>query len=223
MAERESKRQQKAAATAEQLVNAAREVFETKGYQGSTVGAITEAANCAHGTFYLYFRNKEDVFAKVMAQVTKEMYEEARAPWEGDPYQALYSATRGYLEVYRAHKGLWRCLLEGMHQSKAVEDMWLDLRRPFVERIARNLTRLGDAGAIRPLNANLAAHSLGSMVEWTSFAHFELNEPPAEDVTLDELALTLTDLWFHAVYTDRSNVVPAGVGPPDRESLHHNA
>jgi AcrR family transcriptional regulator len=223
MAERTSRRQQKAAATAEQLTNAAREVFETKGYQGTTVGAITDAANCAHGTFYLYFHNKEDAFARVMGQVTKEMYEEARAPWEGDAYQALSTATRGYLEVYRAHKGLWRCLLEGMHQSKAVEEMWLDLRRPFVERIARNLERMADAGTIRPLNTRVAAHALGSMVEWTAFTHFELDEPPTSEVTLEELASTLTDLWFHAVYTDRRHVPVAGVGGSDRESLHHDA
>jgi AcrR family transcriptional regulator len=223
MAERQSKRQQKAAATAEQLTNAARGVFEAKGYQGTTVGAITEAANCAHGTFYLYFRNKENAFARVMTEVTREMYEEARAPWEGDPYQAVLTATRGYLEAYRAHKGLWRCLLEGMQQSKAVEEMWLDLRRPFVERIARNLERMAEAGAIRPLNTRLSAHALGAMVEWTAFAHFELNEPPTDEVTVDELAATLADLWFHAVYTDRRHVLPAGFGPSDRESLHHDA
>jgi hypothetical protein len=155
------------------------------------------------------------------------MYDEARAPWEGDAYQALYTATRGYLEVYRAHMGLWRCLLEGMHQSKAVEEMWLDLRRPFVARIARNLGRMAEAGTIRPLNPSLAAHALGSMVEWTSFAHFELNEPPVDEVTIDELAATLADLWFHAVYTDRSTIrqpaPAAGFDGPESESLHHDA
>ena len=56
MAERKGKRQQKAAATADQLVNAAREVFEAKGYQGTTVGAITEAANIREGERYSGWR-----------------------------------------------------------------------------------------------------------------------------------------------------------------------
>lgn len=200
MPERVSKRQQRAAATADQLLTAARSVFETRGYQGTTVGAITEAANTAHGTFYLYFKNKEDAFAKVMAQVIGAMYEEARAPWEGDPYLALRTANRGFLEVVREHRGLWRCLHEGMHRSKTVEEMWLDLRRPFIQRIARNLARLVDAGDIRPMNTTLAAHALGAMVEWVAFAHFVLEEPSPAEVTIDELADTLTDLWWHAVY-----------------------
>jgi AcrR family transcriptional regulator len=203
-----SKRQQRAAATAEQLLAAAREVFESKGYMATTVGAITEAANTAHGTFYLYFKNKEDVFAKVMAQVADDLYREARAPWAGDPYEALELATRGYLEVFSSHRGLWRCLMEGMHQSPALGEMWLASRRPFVDRIQRNLERLAAAGSIRQLDPRLAAAALGSMVEWTSFCYVELGEP-AGTASLEELAHTLTDLWFNAVYGRE------GPKPPD--------
>ncbi|MHB8464508.1 MAG: TetR/AcrR family transcriptional regulator [Acidimicrobiales bacterium] len=195
-----SKRQERAAATADQLLVAAREVFETKGYVAATVGAITDAANTAHGTFYLYFKNKEDAFAKVMAQVADDLYREARAPWAGDPYETLAVATRGYLESFSAHKGLWRCLIEGMHQSPALGEMWLAVRRTFVDRIQRNLERLSDAGKIRPMDTRLAAASLGSMVEWATFCYVELGEPAADATSLEALAQTLTDLWFNAVY-----------------------
>ena len=78
MAERvPGKRQQQAAATQEQLLDAARDVFAERGYQATTVGAITTRANTAHGTFYLYFRNKQDAFAAVMTSVTDELYREA--------------------------------------------------------------------------------------------------------------------------------------------------
>jgi len=200
LTEAQSKRQQRAAATAEQLLAAARDVFEAKGYVATTVGAITEAANTAHGTFYLYFQNKEDIFTKVMAQVADDLYREARAPWAGDPYEALAAATRGYLEVFSAHRGLWRCLFEGMHQSPAIGAMWLGGRRPFVERIQRNLDRLMAAGSIREMDTALAAEALGSMVEWTAFCFVELREPAGHSSSIDELAATLTDLWYHAVY-----------------------
>ncbi|GAC1589221.1 MAG: hypothetical protein NVS3B21_05690 [Acidimicrobiales bacterium] len=205
----QSKRQQRAAATAEQLLVAARDVFEAKGYAATTVGAITEAANTAHGTFYLYFKNKEDVFGKVMAQVGEDLFKEARAPWVGDPYEALAIATRNYLEVFSSHRGLWRCLFEGMHQSPAIGAMWLNGRRPFVERIQRNLEKLLAAGSIRPLDAALAAESLGSMVEWTAFCFVELGEPAGQGATIDQLAATLADLWYHAVYSRAGEITPA--------------
>jgi AcrR family transcriptional regulator len=195
-----SKRQQRAAATADQLLTAAREVFETRGYGAATVGAITDAANTAHGTFYLYFKNKEDAFAKVMAQVADDLYREARAPWAGDPYEALAAATRGYVESFGAHRGLWRCLIEGMHQSSALGEMWLAVRRSFVDRIKRNLDRLVETGGIREMDTALAAAALGSMVEWSTFCYVELGEPAGRDASLEELSQTLTDLWFNAVY-----------------------
>ena len=200
MTERISKRQQRAAATAEQLLAAAREVFQTKGYQAATVGAITSAANTAHGTFYLYFKNKEDAFAKVMASIAEEMVREARTPWGTDPRETLAQAIRGFLLVVQAHKGLWRCLLEGMHQSKAIEQMWIGLRRPFIDRIARNLERSVESGLARPMNTELAAHALVAMTEWSAFTHFEFQEPGPSKASTDELADTITDLWYHAVY-----------------------
>jgi len=195
-----TKRQQQAAATAEQLLAAAREVFVTRGYVATTVGAITEAANTAHGTFYLYFRNKEDVFGRLIKDVAAEMYREAQAPWTGDPFEALELAIRGYLGVFAAHGGVWRCLMEGLHQSPVLEAMWLDVRRPFIDRIDHNLASLVAAGSVRELDTTVAAHALGSMVEWFAFTHLVLGMPPAERRSLDEVAHSLTDLWFNAVY-----------------------
>jgi AcrR family transcriptional regulator len=200
LTERATRRQERAAATAEQLLAAAREVFEAKGYQATTVGAITAAANTAHGTFYLYFKNKEDVFARVMASVVDEMYVQARSPWGDDPRETLAQATRGYLRVFEAHRGLWRCLLEGMHQSKAIEQMWIGLRRPFIDRVARNLDRSVESGLARPMNTEMAAHALIAMTEWSAFTHFEFQEPGPSKASTDELADTVTDLWYHAVY-----------------------
>jgi len=195
-----SKRQLQAAATQEQLLNAARDVFEAKGYLDASVGAITELADTAHGTFYLYFRNKEDAFAKVMATVSAELYREASSHWIEDPYEGIKVATRGFLRVFAEHKGLWRCLLQGMLQEPTIEAMWLELRRPFTERIARALTRQQEAGLLRSFDAMLAANALASMAEWFGFTHLVLGEPASDGPSLDAAVDVLTDLWYHAVY-----------------------
>ena len=193
-----TKRQQRAAATADQLLAAARETFEARGYQATTVGAITGAANTAHGTFYLYFRNKEDAFQRVMQDITGELYAESRSPWEpGDTRTSLRAALRGFLEVFVRHRDLWRCMLEGSFTTPAIETAWLDIRSAFVERTARHLRQLADDGEIRELNADIAANALGAMVEWAATTHFVLDRNPAP---FDEVLETLTDLWYHAVY-----------------------
>ena len=204
-----TRRQLQAAATQEQLLAAARDVFETKGYAGTTIGAITAAANTAHGTFYLYFRNKEDVFASVVAATTAELYDQAGTRWSaGEPHEAVEARIRGFLEVFVAHRGLWRCLLEGSFVNPAIEALWLEIRQRFIERIERNLVALDATGQIRPLQPRVAANALGAMVEWAAMTQFVLRAPPVAGESLDDAVRTLTDLWYHAVFLDAQ-------GPPD--------
>jgi AcrR family transcriptional regulator len=192
------KRQAQAAATQEQLLAAARAVFATRGYQATTVGAITQAANTAHGTFYLYFRNKEDAFRRVMEEITGELYDESQARWEpGDTRASVRAALGGFLEVFVRHRDLWRCLLEGSFTNPAIEETWLEIRQAFVERTARHLRHLREAGAIREVDPEIAANALGAMVEWSATTTFVLDREPA---AFDDVLETLTDLWFHAVY-----------------------
>lgn len=192
------KRQAQAAATQEQLLDAAREVFATRGYQAATVGAITQAASTAHGTFYLYFRNKEDAFRRVMQDITDELYDESQARWEpGDTRASVRAAIGGFLEVFVRHRDLWRCLLEGSFTTPGIEKTWLEIRAAFVERTAKHLRRLREQGEIRDLDPDIAANALGAMVEWAATTHFVLDRSPA---SFDDVLDTLTDLWFHAVY-----------------------
>lgn len=196
-----TKRQVRAAATGEQLLAAARETFEQRGYAATSVGAITKAANTAHGTFYLHFANKEDAFARVMASVMEEMYARTTpAVHTADPAETVRVAVRGYLEVFIAHRGLWRCLLEGMLQNPSIERMWLELRVPFAERIVRAMTRARDGGRARgDVDFERAALALCSMCEWYAFTNFNLHGPGVID-DLDTVVDTLSDLWYHAVY-----------------------
>jgi AcrR family transcriptional regulator len=201
MTTRPSKRQQQAAATQEQLLAAASEVFADRGYQATTVGAITAEANTAHGTFYLYFRNKHDAFAAVMAGVADELYREAdEAATTTDPRAATEHAIRGFLEAFVRERRLWRCLLEGSFTNREVEALWLSLRDRFVERIARDLRRLVEAGAVRPMDVAIAANALGGMVEWAATTQYVLETGPAAGRSVDDTVAVLTDLWLGAVF-----------------------
>ena len=196
-----SKRQAQAAATQDLLLRAASGVFAARGYQGTTVGAITQAANTAHGTFYLYFRNKEDVFAKVVEGVVLEVYDRAWAePKTGSPRDELRESVRSFLDVFVRHGGIFRCLLEGALTTPAIETIWRDLRAGFVRRAARELQDLRAAGEIRDVDPDLAANALAGMVEWTATTQFLLRASPADDATLDATASTLADLWYHALF-----------------------
>ena len=56
-----TKRQEKALETKEKLIEAARKVIVDKGYKETSIEDITKVAGVATGTFYTYFKTKDDV------------------------------------------------------------------------------------------------------------------------------------------------------------------
>lgn len=201
-------RQRQAAETERQLLGAAQAVFEERGYKRATVAAITDRASTAHGTFYLYFKNKDDAFARVIGEATDQLYDESRADWNRDPVEGVRAATRRFLTVFCQNTKLWRSLLEASFTNPDVEARWADIRRAFIGRIARSFRAQVESGAIRPLDPELAASALGAMVEWFAYSNFVLEEPSNgsrrnRQDAVDAAADQLTDLWVHALYGSR--------------------
>jgi len=196
-----SARQEQAASTQRQLLAAAVAVFEERGYQATTVGAITDRANTAHGTFYLYFRNKEDAFCQVIEGVVLgEFAVETLGSPAKDPREAIEESLRNFVAVYHRHEGLWRALLEGMLASPRVQQLWLDLRRDLVLQLSAAFEAQQATGALRPFAPTLVAHALTAMTEWSAFTFFLLDEPGGERGEPEELVATLSDLWYRSVY-----------------------
>lgn len=61
--------------TRQRLLDAGREVFANKGYHAARVDDIVEVADTSHGTFYLYFSNKEDLFRALVHEVAERLGE----------------------------------------------------------------------------------------------------------------------------------------------------
>ena len=203
-----NKRQLQAAETRERMLGSARDVFADRGYQAASVGAITKRADTAHGTFYLYFKNKDDAFGQVLHTIQEQITTDSRAALSEDRFDSLAGAIRGFLVVFVQYRGLMRAFLEGMMLSPEIEASWRAMRADFTTRIAHRLEREHAAGAVRTLDPLAAAQALSSMAEWYAFTHLVLGDPtsPTTEDDVDDAVATLADLWYHAVYgiTDRS-------------------
>src|SRR5947208_7545585 len=59
--------------TRERLLTAGAEVFADRGYHAARVDDVVKLAETSHGTFYLYFANKEELFHALAEQVAGEL------------------------------------------------------------------------------------------------------------------------------------------------------
>lgn len=61
--------------TMRRLLDAAMQAFESRGYHATRVNDVVEIAKTSHGTFYLYFSNKEDLLRALVAEAASEAAE----------------------------------------------------------------------------------------------------------------------------------------------------
>ncbi len=59
--------------TGRELLGAALEVFVSKGYHATTISDIVGAAGVTQGTFYLYYKNKTDIFSALLREYREQM------------------------------------------------------------------------------------------------------------------------------------------------------
>ncbi len=184
------------------MLEAARRVFEEKGYVDTRIGDITAEANVAHGTFYTYFESKHELFREVVELMVADFQVEARSvPLEGDGAAArIERANRGYVLAYRRHARLMGVLEQAAIMDADVRKIRLEARDAWVKRAEEALRRLqGDGEIDAHIDPYYAANALGSMVDRFAFVWLVLGEPFEEEKAVE----TLTQLYCAALGVKR--------------------
>jgi AcrR family transcriptional regulator len=188
-------------------VRAARAVFERDGFLEARIVDICGEAGVATGSFYTYFRTKEDAFAAVMAEVHEEtLHPRLEASNESDdPRAAIDAANRAYLKAYRRNARLM-ALIE---QVALIDERFLQLRlkraRTFAERNAAAIARLQTRGLADPtLDPFGTAHAMNAMVSRMASLVFVYGV----DMSFDALAEMLLQLWINALRIPGDAITP---------------
>ena len=62
----------------QEIISAALELFTTKGLRSTTIGDIVDHTTLARGTFYNYFKSKEEIWYRIIEQLFNEIQKEAK-------------------------------------------------------------------------------------------------------------------------------------------------
>lgn len=184
------------------LIEAARRVFEEKGFMDTRIGDITTEAAVAHGTFYTYFESKHELFREVVGALVNDFVAEARSvPKEGNSAaDRIERANRGYLWAYRRNARLMGVLEQAAVMDPDAREIRLGSRHQWVKRAEAMIRALQESGEV-PLYIDpyYAANALGSMVDRFAFVWLVLGEPFEEDQAVE----TLTQLYCAALGLER--------------------
>ena len=100
----------------QRLLTAGQTVFAAQGFHSARVDDIVKAAKTSHGTFYLYFSNKEDLFKALALDTMSEM--EALGASLGpvtadeDGRETIREWVTRFVDLYAAHGSVIRAWTE---------------------------------------------------------------------------------------------------------------
>lgn len=178
------------------LLAAGRTAFEQRGFHGVRVDDVVSLAETSHGTFYLYFANKEDLFRALARDAMQDMNEVATAFPAVTPDDAgrrvLHDWLTRFGDVYRTHAPVLGVLGEPEIVGREMWRNGLDRARHLATAVADGMRQ---GGAPSP-DAELTALSCLTMIE-------RMNHLAAAGVHLPQGDLnthltTITHAAFHS-------------------------
>src|SRR5213082_3159359 len=141
--------------TMRKLLDAAMTVLEERGYHAARVDDIVKVAKTSHGTFYLYFANKEDLFRALVGDVAEEMTTLANSLGDVGPDEHGFHELRGWLgrfcDLYDHYGPVIRAWAEADVDGSDWGRMGTETTRAFTAGLAR---RIGAAN--RAVDAEIA-------------------------------------------------------------------
>ena len=146
-------------ATRRRLLNAAEQEFGAKGYHGASVSSITQRADSAQGTFYLYFRSKEELFLTLVRDIGHQLrsHSAQAIAKAGNRVEAERLGMEAFLEFTNKHRGLYRIVQESQFVDPQVF-------REYYEKIAEGygaaLDRAARDGELTPGDSEVRAWSM---------------------------------------------------------------
>jgi len=162
------RRARRKAETRQRLLDAARELFASRGYDATRPQDIARAADLATGTFYVHFDDKRDAFVAFTEQAAEELMAqigERRADAHG--FEERLARSLGALFDYAEHNpGVLSAAFADAAVIAAGVPTGASLRDRLADSLARGLRSGMDAGDLAgDYDEFVIAHGIVGMIQ----------------------------------------------------------
>jgi AcrR family transcriptional regulator len=185
--------------TMRKLFDAGMRVFAERGYHAARVDDIVRAARTSHGTFYLYFANKEDLLRALAIDCADELGKLADGIGPITPdargFAELRSFLAQFLATYRRYGPIIRAWMEDQVADREVDRLGV---KAFTAIAARLGERMREAGAEAAENEAAAVGALMAMLERFNYALASRRLLLDDDAVLDTLTHIIHRGFFGA-------------------------
>lgn len=159
---RAARAQRRREARRDAILEAAKRVFQERGFHEASVAHIIQDAQIARGTFYLYFSSKRDVFAELLDEfvtlIRGGVQRISLEPDRGTPIQQLRENFQRVFRVMVEHEDIASIMLRDPssfdEESRETAELFLNQ----IQKMIEGAIQVGQAlGFIRKCDVKMAA------------------------------------------------------------------
>jgi len=176
------------AQTRTNLLDAAEKVFAELGYHDASIVKITDAAGVAQGTFYLYFKGKQEIFDELVEDLNRRV-RHAMSDASAQGGNRIESERLGFQAFFRftaEHPALYRIIRQAEFVSPGALRMHYTR---IVEGYIAGLDKAKSNGEITELDTSVAAWALMGIGELVGmrWVLWEDGNPQLPEPVFDEV------------------------------------
>jgi AcrR family transcriptional regulator len=184
------------------LLDAAMVAFDKRGYHATRVNDVVEIAKTSHGTFYLYFSNKEDLLRALVAEAageTQSLYDAlSTLPAQGGAprWEDVHGWVGAYSELWTRYAPLFRAWTD----LATIDPELLDaIRGTFTAMSSALAKQIGPDASGHILDPDAAGLATLAMLDRFHYLR-EFVGQPIDDAALE----TITTMVYRALFDPKA-------------------
>lgn len=194
MATTKPPQRQQGAATRTKLLQAGMQVLAERGYHAARVDDVVSVAQVSHGSFYLYFPNKEALILELARSCADELGAMTKAlgdiSADAAGRQALREWLTEFVSIYRSYGVVVRAWVENQFNNPELTQLGLDSFASIAESLTERMSRS------HPEDGLLRVVALVSMME--RFTSLIVNQDLGDEGLVLDTAATVIHRGFFA-------------------------
>lgn len=154
------------AETQRRILDAARELFAARGFDGASVAAIAAHAGVSSSAVFWHFGDKESLFRETFRRMLEPFLQEIQATFlHIDSRQRVYELVLAYERVVDAHESTIRTIVRWLLESERLRTLALDSLFQLHGRFVRDVREAFESLVSDPQEASELAAAVVSLLD----------------------------------------------------------
>lgn len=183
--------------TLNKILKAAEELFYEKGYHSTSIIDITNKSNIALGTFYIYFKDKFNLYKYLLLIYSHEIRKAvAEKITESDSrYDKEKIGLYAFLNYMRVNKHVYNILWESLYIDK---NIFVDYYESFSLRYIEGLRKSQQTGEVSEVDLTVLSYVLMGISNFIGLKYVMFEN--AEDVDFEAVVDSVMDILENGMF-----------------------